>query len=251
MGRVAGLSGPPRLRHGLRGPRHGAGRPDELPLSGQSSSSAGGRPRHRRLRETGNKAGSATEPRPPVLWAGEEEGQAGPPLHPPPPLSLPFPPYSSSSIFLFPPPLLPPCPLGPGGARSHKLGQQMPHRPRQGAVSTPRPRPPLSRRRTHHVGTAPATSDGCQAPRPTQPCPWNPNSVGTAPTTSDGPQTSLARPTSGAQFSKSNRSSWKAGGARPERPAGGRGGHRPRGQAHISDPRPGRACWPPGDLGGG
>lgn len=40
MGRVTGLGGPPRLCHGLRGPRHGGGRPGglvgpcKLPLNG-------------------------------------------------------------------------------------------------------------------------------------------------------------------------------------------------------------------------
>lgn len=132
VGRVAGLGGPPRLRHGLRGPRHGAGRPDELPLSGQSSSSAGGRPRHRRLRETRNEVGSANGT--PSFGPVRKRGKAGPSL-----------------LLLH----LPPCPLGPGGAQSHRLGQQLPHKPRQGVVATPLPRPPLSRRRTHHVATNP------------------------------------------------------------------------------------------------
>ena len=44
MGRVAGLGGPPRLCHGLRGPRHGTGCPDKLPLDGHRGLKAS--PRH-------------------------------------------------------------------------------------------------------------------------------------------------------------------------------------------------------------
>lgn len=68
MGWVAGLGGPPRLRHGLRGPRHGGGRPDKLPLDGHWRLKAS--PRHLlagspvtgTCEKSREEAGSAAEP---------------------------------------------------------------------------------------------------------------------------------------------------------------------------------------------